>query len=145
MSIVAFNFTKIAGERKTGPAGKLSIKNQTGITDVKEQALGNQKALLFSFKHTILYEPGFATITMEGEVLVLSNEQEAKDTVATFKKNKTFNPVLTQKVMNAVLNRVSVQALIMARDLNIPAPIKLPRVEIQAKPVDTKTKEMKKK
>jgi hypothetical protein len=138
MSVIAFNFTKIAGERKTGPAGKLNIKATSNVTDVKEQQLGNQKTLKFTFTHTIAYEPGFATLAMEGDVLVLSNDKEAKETVEGFKKNKRFSPALTQKVMNTILNRVSIQSLVMSRDLNLPAPIKLPRLLMETKDVKKK-------
>lgn len=141
MSVIAFNFTKVAGERKAGPAGKLNIRATSNVTDVSEQPLGNQKVLKFTFNHSITYEPSFASINMSGDVLVLSNDKEIKETLASFKKNKRFSPELTQKVMNTILNRVSIQALILSRDLNLPAPIKLPRLTIETKEV----KEAKKK
>ncbi len=131
MSVIAFNFTKIAGERKSGAAGKLNVQNQTKILDVKESPVGNQKALMFLFQHTSKYEPGFATLTLEGEVLVLSNEKEVKDTLASYAKTKQFGPELTQKVFNNVLTRTSMESLILAKDLNLPAPFKLPRIEVK--------------
>jgi hypothetical protein len=133
MSVIAFNFTKIAGERKSGPANKLSINNKTQLVDVREAPIGSQKALLFAFSHVTKYEPGFATMTLEGEVIVLSNEKEVQETLAQYKKNKTFGPELTQKVFNAILNRTSIESIILAKDLNLPTPFKMPRVEVAQK------------
>jgi len=128
MSVVAFNFTKIAGERRQPEQGKLSVNNQTKLLSIKESPLGSQKALLFTFEHVTEYEPKLATITMVGEVLVLSNEAEIKETLELFSKQKPINKVLTEKVFNNILTRVSLQALLMARDLNLPAPFRLPSV-----------------
>jgi hypothetical protein len=131
MSVIAFNFTKIAGERKSGPTGKLSVSNRTNLRDVKESPVGSQKALLFSFTHISTYQPEFATLTLEGEVLVLSNEKEVQETLASFKKSRTFSPELTQRVFNNILNRVSIESLLLAKDLNLPAPFKLPRIDMK--------------
>lgn len=131
MSIIAFNLTKLNGERKSGPAGKLSVTNQTNLKDVQERPLGNQKALLFTFVHTSKYNPDYATLTMEGEVLVLSNEKQVKETLESFKTKKTFDQELSQKIFNNILNRVSIEALILSKNLNLPAPFKLPRIEFK--------------
>ena len=131
MSIVAFNFTKIAAERKSGQISNVKINTNTSIKDVKEVTLGSQKAMLFTFVHVSKYEPAVASISIEGDVLVMSSEKEVKDTVAQFAKNKTLNPELTQKVYNAILTRANVQALVMAKELNLPAPFKLPRLEVK--------------
>lgn len=134
MSIISFNLTKLNGERKSGPAGKLSVTNRTNLKDVQERPLGNQKALLFSFAHESKYNPDFATLTIEGEVLVLSNDEEVKETLASFKKNKTLNQQLTQKVFNTILNRTSIEALVLSKNLNLPAPFKLPRIDFKNQP-----------
>jgi hypothetical protein len=131
MTVIAFHFTKIAGERKPGNIGKASIKNQTQLTDVREEKVGTQKALTFSFSHKTLYEPVGANITIEGEVVALSNDKEVQETLASYKKNKSFNPDLMERVYNSILSRATVQTLLVAKDLNLPAPFKLPRLEIK--------------
>ena len=98
MSIVAFNFNRINAERKSAKAAGVSVKNETNITDIKETPLGSQKALLFNFKNLVTYEPNVGSIEITGDVLVMSNEKEAKEVVESFKKTKRFAPALTEKV-----------------------------------------------
>ncbi len=129
MSIIAFNFSKIAGERK--PGKNTDVKNQTQMTEVKEAPLGTQKALQFAFRNSVNYQPSGSSIIIEGDVLVLSNEKEAKDAVALWTKSKQLSPEMTQKVYNAVLSRSGIQALIMAKELNLSAPVQMPRVKPQ--------------
>ena len=137
MSIIAFNFTKINAERKGVPGRASGIKANTGIKNVEETPIGSQKALKFTFAHIISYAPQLATIVLEGEVLVLSNDKEVKETLAEYKKNKTFNRSLTEKVYNAILSRANIEALLLSKELNLPAPFRLPHIaakEGQEKP-----------
>lgn len=133
MSVIGFTFTKITAERKSGPVPRLSINAKTGIKAVKEGKIGSQKTLTFTFGHFIAYNPSFATVTLEGEVTVLSNEKEVKDTLAQYEKTKNFSPELTQKVYNAVLTRANVEALLLAKELGLPPPFRLPHVAVGEK------------
>lgn len=132
MSMISFNFTNITAERKVARVGKYSVKNSTNITDVKEVPLGKQKALLFTFKSTIEYEPGVGSIVLGGDVLFLSTDEDAKRIVDDFKKTKKVDNKYAEAVYNTVLSRATVQSLIVARDLNLPAPIQMPRVKANA-------------
>jgi len=129
MSMISFNFTTINAERKVARFDKYSVKNSTNITDIKEVPLGKQKALLFTFKNTIEYEPAIGSIVLGGEILFLSNDEEAKSVADEFKKNKKVDNKYAEAVYNHVLARSTVQSLIVARDLNLPAPIQMPRVQ----------------
>ena len=143
MSVISCNFTKITAERKRGPAAKMSINAKTGINAVEETTIGKQKALQFSFAHAVTYGPN-ASVVIEGDVLVLSNEKEAKDTVASFKKNKSFGSELSQKVYNTILTRANIEALILSKELGLPPPFRLPHVTT-AKATDAAKAEPKKK
>lgn len=91
MSMIAFNFTTISAERRVPRVAKYSVKNSTNIVDVKEVPLGKQKALLFVFKNTTEYEPGVGSITLSGDTLFLSTDEEAKRVVADFAKTKKID------------------------------------------------------
>lgn len=134
MSIIAFNFTKISAHRKTQANVKHQVQNKTVITEIKEVALGKQKALSFIFLQETAYEPAMGNIVLEGNVLVLSNEEEAKATLETFAKTKRFAAPLMEKVYNTILQRTSIESLILARDIGLPAPIQLPRIASTPKP-----------
>lgn len=129
MSMIAFNFTNISAERRASRVAKYSVKNSTNIVDVKEMPLGKQKALLFAFKNTIDYEPSVGTITLTGDVLFLSNDEEAKRVAGDFAKTKKIDAKFSEAVYNTILSRATVQSLILARDVGLPAPITMPRVK----------------
>jgi hypothetical protein len=128
MSMIAFNFTGMHAERRAGRVQKYSIKNNTSITDVKEQPLGKQKALLFVFSNKTTYEPGIGEITLTGDVLFLASEEEAKTAVEQFAKAKKVDAKWSEPVYNIILGRTTVQTLVLARDIGLPAPIQMPRV-----------------
>ena len=127
MSIIAFNFTKINAER-TGKREKYQLQSKTAINDIKPVDIGKQKTLVFTFKQETVYAPSLGKVSMEGEVVVLSSDEEAKETLEMFKKNKRFSPKLMEKVYNIILERTGIESLIIARDVGLPPPIRLPRI-----------------
>lgn len=127
MSIVAFNFTKISAERNANQS-KYQVQNKTAIDEIKTVDLGKQKTLVFTFVQETDYSPNLGKILLKGEVVVLSNEKEAADTIASFNKNKRFEAKLMEKVYNAILQRCGVESLILARDIGLPSPVRLPRL-----------------
>jgi hypothetical protein len=139
MTIVGFNFTKINVERKALPKGKINIKNNVGIKKVEEADLSlgknKQSGLKFTFDFTASYEPKVGSINLGGEVLYLLEEKKVKEIVKTWKKDKKAPKDLTATVLNTVLQKCNIQALVLARDINLPPPIPLPKVNV----ADTKS------
>jgi hypothetical protein len=133
MTIVGFNFTKMVAE-KSGPAeGKISIKNNVAIKDVMETelALGSskQKALRFQFEFVSDYDPKVGSITLNGDVIYLDKEATIKAIAEEWKKNKKVDKETTEVILNHVLAKCNVQALILSKDINLPPPIMLPKVK----------------
>ena len=131
MAIVGFSMQKINVERINSPKGKINIKNNVSIKKVEKSRFnfgGKREALAYTFEFTVEYEPNVGTITISGEVINLADEKATKDVLARWKKDKKVDPVELVPVLNAVLQRCNVQALVLARDINLPAPIPLPTV-----------------
>lgn len=132
MAIVGFSFTKISAERKEIPRGKLGIKNNVSVKDVAktELFLGSMKQnglkIIFEFKS--VYEPKIGEIVLEGEILDMEDEKIVEDVLKGWKKNKKLPDGLMNMVVNSLLNKCNIQALIMSKELNMPPPIPLPRV-----------------
>ena len=137
MAIVGFDFTKINVEKKTNAKGNIKINNNVSIKDVKDQELTlgtiKQKALKFSFNFNTKYEPDLANITFEGYVLFLEKPEKVKEILDNWKKTKKLPKEITTPVLNTILSKCNVQALIMSRDLSLPSPIPLPKVEEKPK------------
>jgi len=134
MAIVGFNFTKMSAERKhVQEKGKIEIKNNVSIIDVQESkvSLGSpaQKVAEITFDFSALYEPKMGSIKFSGEVLYLGETKTIDTFVENWTKTKKLPAEAMAAVMNNILNKCNIQALILSQQVNLPPPIKLPRVE----------------
>ncbi len=137
MAIVGFDFTKLLVERKGPIKGKVNIKNNVSITKVEKAMLSlgasKQAGLKYTFEFTAIYEPNLGKIQIEGEVLDLqSDEKDVDKAVEDWKKNKKVEQKLMTGLLNSVLSKCNIQALLLSKEINLPPPIPLPKVGANA-------------
>lgn len=149
MTIVGFNFTKISAERKNAVVGMVNINNSITLKDVAEAKLGlagDRGALRMTFAFTSDYTPELATLMMEGDVLMLLEVKQAQSVLDGWKKSKNLPREVAEPLMNHILDRCNIQALLLSKDLNLPSPVQLPKVQFtpagQA-PADPNAKQVK--
>ncbi|MBI2107541.1 hypothetical protein HYT54_00270 [Candidatus Woesearchaeota archaeon] len=134
--IAGFNFTKISAERSDLIKGKVDINNNVSIKNVEETDLSlgkqKQKALKFTFEFTSKYEPSFGAIILEGDILFLDDPKAVKDIMASWQKDKKIPKEIMLGLLNTVLAKCNVQALILSQEINMPPPIPMPNVSAQA-------------
>ncbi|MBN1793001.1 hypothetical protein JW826_04940 [Candidatus Woesearchaeota archaeon] len=134
MAVIGFNFTKMLVEKYSPVKGKISINNNVGITGLEETKLDintDKKSLRLTFEFTSAYEPKVAKILLEGEVIYLIDKDKAEDAVKNWKKNKKVDKDVMAQVLNSVLAKCNVEALILSRDMNLPPPMPLPKVGVK--------------
>jgi len=135
MTVVSFNFTKIQAEKKEAGKGKINISNNITIENVEEKdlALGTQKqkVLNFGFKFTSTYGPDIGNIKLNGNVLYSEDAKKVKEILDGWKKDKKLPKDTMTKVLNVVLNKSNIQALILSEHVNLPPPIPLPKVQTE--------------
>ena len=133
MTIVGFNFTKIEGEKKDMIKGKININNNVHINKVEEKdlALGNQKqkVLSFNFEFIAKYDPNIGSIKLTGNVLYMEDSKKVKDILDGWKKDKKLPKEVMPNILNTVLNKCNIQALILSEQINLPPPIPLPKLQ----------------
>ena len=135
--IVGFGFTKLSAEKGEIAKGKIDISNNVSIKDIKEDdfSLGKDKkqnVLRFIFEFTSKYEPNIGSILFEGELLYMEEPKKAKEILADWKKDKKLSKDLMAGLLNTILTKCNVQALILSQQVNLPPPIPLPKVQINA-------------
>ena len=131
MTVIGFSFTKMLIEKKNPVKGKVSINNNVSIKELEETKLNintTRKALKLNFEFISSYEPNIGKILLEGEVIYLIDKNKADDVVKNWKKNKKLEKDIMTQVLNNVLAKCNVQALILSKDMNLPPPIPLPKV-----------------
>ena len=133
MAIVGFNFTKILVEKKTGIKGKVDIKNHVSVKSLESTdiSLGTSKdkALKFSFEFTSEYTPVIGHIALTGELLYMTDSSTHDDILKNWKKNKDVPKETMGEILNVILMRCNVEALILSRDVNLPPPIPMPKLQ----------------
>ena len=132
--IVGFGFTKLSAERIEPAKGKIDINNNVSIKDVVEDnfSLGkdNQNVIKFKFEFTSKYEPSVGTILFEGDLLYMEEPKKAKEILSSWKKDKKIPKELMEGLLNTILTKCNVQALIMSQEVNLPPPIPMPKVQL---------------
>ncbi|MBI2101786.1 hypothetical protein HYT53_04200 [Candidatus Woesearchaeota archaeon] len=134
--IVGFGFTKLSAQRNEAGKGKIDINNNVTIKSVEEAdiSLGknNQNVIKFLFEFTSKYEPNVGAILFEGELLYMEDSKKAKEILASWKKDKKIPKELMAGLLNTILTKCNIQALILSQEINLPAPIPLPKVQVAA-------------
>ena len=135
--IVGFGFTKLNAEKNEQAKGKIDINNNVTIKDVKEDnfSLGKDKqqdVLRFIFEFTSTYEPNIGKIFFEGELLYLEDPKRVKEILGSWKKDKKLPKEIMADLLNTILAKCNIKALILSQEVNLPPPIPLPKVQMQA-------------
>ena len=137
MVVVGFNFTKINVEKKDNIKGKVNIANNVSIKSIEKADLSlgkaKQEGVKFIFEFTTDYEPDVASILLVGDVLFIDDEKKVKNILDEWKKTQKAPDEVMNQVLNTILSKCNVQALVLSRDVNLPSPIPLPKVELDKK------------
>jgi len=136
--IVGFGFTKLSAEKKGSGKGKIHINNNVSIKNVEtaDLSLGKDKqnVIRFIFEFTSKYEPSIGTILFEGELLYMDDPKKIKEILSSWKKDKKIGKDLMADLINAILIKCNIQALILSQQINLPPPIPMPKVQMNAPP-----------
>jgi hypothetical protein len=134
MPVISINFNKISIERKEVPTGSISINNNIALKEVDRIDLSagtaKQDGLKFKFELAAKYEPNFAELTINGDVIYLDASAKVKQILDGWNKNKNVQKEIFEQVMNAALTKANIQALILSQILNLPPPIQLPKLHV---------------
>ncbi|MBW3020644.1 hypothetical protein KY334_05080 [Candidatus Woesearchaeota archaeon] len=133
MSIIGTNFTEIIVKKNKHVVKGLKVSNNLGIKSIEKMDLSfgktnKQAGLKFVFEYSTKYEPGVASINLVGDVLVLEAAEKVEKVLKDWKDKKPIDEGIMTEVMNNALNKATVKAIIFSQDMNLPAPVKLPKV-----------------
>jgi len=133
MAMVGFSFTKINAERKVGTGQGVNIESNAGIVDLTELPVIDPKktVLKFEFIFTVKYEPNAGKIELNGEVVEIYDKEFGSKVLEHWSKEKKLHPEVMQGVFNAVLSKSNIEAITISRDIGLPSPIQMPRVDVK--------------
>ena len=133
MTILGFNFKEISVKRKEGVKGKINIKNNVVITDVKAHDLNlgdkSQNALRFLFEFSSVYDPDMGKIILGGDLLFMESSAKTKQILDEWKKSKSIDKGIMTAILNTVLTKCNIEALVLSQKVSLPPPIPMPSVK----------------
>jgi hypothetical protein len=135
MPVVGLQFNKIVVEKVAPVKGKIKVNNNVVLKDVESTDLkvgsANQGAIKFHFEFTAKYEPKVASMTLNGFLTFLEKPEKVKSITESWKKDKKIPKEVMSNVLNTILARSNVQAMLLSREVNLPPPIPLPKVNVK--------------
>ncbi|MFH2028490.1 MAG: hypothetical protein ABIJ08_05095 [Nanoarchaeota archaeon] len=135
MTIVGFNFNSISVKKEKSASGKISVSNNVSISKIEETTFpvgkDKQAALKFSFEFASTYEPKIGDITLGGEIRFIDDNKKIKEILDNWKKEKKVNSDIMKDILNMILARGNILALILSQEVNLPPPIPLPKVNVK--------------
>lgn len=135
MTVVGLNFNKIIVEREGMPKGKISVTNNIQVKAVEktDMAVGKvkQNALRFDFEFTAKYEPKIANILLTGTTTYFDAPEKIDELEKAWKKDKKLPKEVMTPVLNHILTKCNIEALLLSREVNLPPPMQLPTVQIK--------------
>lgn len=132
MKILNINFTAINAERKGVPKGKLNVNNNIKLEKVERANIGLQKdrvALKFNFKFTTKFDPDIASMELKGELMALGEKEQAERILKEWEESKKVKKEDLTNLLNNIMNKCSLEVILLSRELDLPSPIPLPRIK----------------
>lgn len=130
MQIRSFEITAIEAKRfsKSGERmANIKVENNSTIT---QMARGEGGLSYIDFRFTANYT-GLGYIKIEGQITVSEMEEKVLDEWRGTNKLPVDD---ANTIHNAVVSNCMVTALIVAREIKLPAPLPIPRINVQKKP-----------
>jgi len=106
----------------------ININNNSTVVSVSEE----EENLRVGFVFTANYEPNIGMIRIEGDIVVKDSKDNIKKAIDEWKKsnNKNLPENLAENIHNSILSNCIIEATILSRDINLPAPIPTPQISI---------------
>jgi|SRR3989344_9148697 len=134
MAIISFGFKKISIARDKPASGKVNVNHSARIDNVEEAkfsvgAGAKQDALRVAFTFTAEYAPEIANINLQGELLWVDKPEQVKSSLDMWSKSKSLPTETLVPIYNTVLQRSIMQSFLLTKEMNLPPPIRLPRLK----------------
>ena len=131
MAVKNFELTLIDGQRHIDNNEKpkqIRIDHNTTVTVITKV---DNKTVNIKFRYTVSYGQ-FGNIRLEGKLNYIGKADEVLD---LWGKEHRMNNTIAEEIHNVILSNGSFEAVLIARKLNLPPPIKMeiPRVKFSAK------------
>ncbi len=124
--MIDINLKKIMAEKNNPLKGGIKISNNVNIAGMEKT--DNPEIIKILFKAKTVYE-NIGSIEMEGELIWLS--KNAKEILEFWEKENKLKKEEAESILNSIINYTTIEALLIAKEMKLPSPIKIPRVKVE--------------
>lgn len=142
MTLVGLNFTKISAERM-GSSENVRVESNVGINNIVEAKMPDPKKtiLKFQFSFTSKFEPNVGLIELKGELIEMYDKDLGAKILEGWTKTKSLHKDVAPRILNAILAKSNIEAILMSKELGLPSPVQMPKVEVKPKTAVPKAEE----
>jgi hypothetical protein len=137
MAVIGFNFSKFDCIRDSKSSGSIEVKHTIHIDKVTKAPLNvggtSSNVLKVEFGFDVLYGDNVGKISLVGDVIYTDTNEIVDESLKSWSANKKLPGMVEEQVQKFIYSKVILKALQLSDDLNLPAPIPLPKVSFQAK------------
>lgn len=129
MPIIGLGFSSMEARKEGGRIQQeVKVNSTPTIVNVKEVSVPNlaKKALSIEFEFLTRYDPDFARIAIHGSIMYLADKN--RPIIDEWGKNKRLPEKMSLEVLNYLFRRCLLKASLLAEDLQLPAPMPMPRI-----------------
>ncbi|MFH1637713.1 MAG: hypothetical protein ABIB71_04795 [Candidatus Woesearchaeota archaeon] len=137
MPIIGINFDKLYVEKKGEIKPPLSINTNVNVTEMKKEDLSfsskDSQVLRLDFEFKLEYKPDVAAMSIGGHIHFLENNKDIDSMLKEWKKEKKLKKEFAREILNSVLIKSNIKALLLSQEVNLPPHIRLPVLQEASK------------
>lgn len=137
MPIMGLNFDRMLVEKKQALKAPVNTESDLKILDVEKVDMDVPKGLnvlRFNFLFKVNYTPGFGGIELAGHILYSEEKSKASELLKSWKKNKkVLDRELIGRIMNVILLKSNIKALLLSQEVGLPPHIQMPVIRPKQK------------
>ncbi len=126
---IELKYRNVEAKRFSPVSGQINVNNNSTLTAVSK--IDSKLSINFVFSSN--YEPNIGFVRMEGEITISDSKENIDKAILEWERSgkKNIPTDMAEKVHNAILANCMVEAVILSREVHLPAPIPTPHVSIE--------------
>ncbi|MEA3254556.1 MAG: hypothetical protein U9Q22_01845 [Candidatus Altiarchaeota archaeon] len=136
---IDLRFRNLEAKRFSAAGSSINVHNNSSLKAVSKM---NEK-LSINFLFSCNYEPNIGLIRIEGDLLLSDSKENIERAITEWEDSgsKNLPPDIAEKVHNIILSNCIVEAVILSKEVQLPAPIPTPSVSLTKKVANNRSHE----
>ncbi|MBT4334582.1 hypothetical protein HOD61_02075 [archaeon] len=136
MPIIGFNFDRIIVEKLGKIQKGMKVKNNLTIKGLTKEEISvgdSNDVVKLDFDFSVSYEPSIGNISLQGHLMFMEEKKKIEELIVEWNKTKQLPKDITPLILNTVLGKCNVKALLMSQEVSLPPHIRMPSIKPETK------------